>query len=259
MARLQRGIYSFHVSRLQQPLEWHVLFHEGLELAACSSCPVVPWWTGKGTGTIFIQSGCVGFRLVVEGLGANALAQTTALAQISFRPLSSAAFYFSRLSCCGSNFLSTSRRLCSRLLRQRLKRSCTSFEIFGTGFLASSATRRRDFGAALREGLMVGDRRFPGATTLGARLSTPSANHPVSVPPAGPELRDALLCGRCTRWQALYVQTSSLSWCRVSLSTLRRPSGQLLQRQSVFHVAASMADCCGGSTLGLVRRSDVSI
>ena len=93
-------------------------------------------------------------------------------------------------------------------------------------------------------------RRFPGATILKARSSTPSANHPVSVPPTGPELCDALLCGRCTRWQALNVQTGSLCRCMVSLSTLRRPSGQLLrQRQSV---AASMADCCGSSNSGLV-------
>ena len=42
-------------------------------------------------------------------------------------------------------------------------------------------------------GLMVGDRRFPGATILGARFSTSSANHPVSVPPTGPELADASL------------------------------------------------------------------
>ena len=39
-------------------------------------------------------------------------------------------------------------------------------------------------------GLMVGDRRFPGATILGARFSTSSANHPVSVPPTGSEPRD---------------------------------------------------------------------
>ena len=101
--------------------------------------------------------------------------------------------------------------------------------------------------------------RSPGRQYRGARLSTPSANHPVSVPPTGPELCDALLCGRCTRWQALNVQTGSLSWCMVSLSTLRRPSGQLLrQRQSVFHVAASMADCCCSSNSGLVRRSGVA-
>ena len=53
-------------------------------------------------------------------------------------------------------------------------------------------------------GLMVGDRRFPGATILGARFSTSSANHPVSVPPTGPELADASWCGQCTRWQVLY-------------------------------------------------------
>ena len=39
-------------------------------------------------------------------------------------------------------------------------------------------------------GLMVGDRRFPGATILRARFSTSSANHPVSVPPTGSEPRD---------------------------------------------------------------------
>ena len=39
----------------------------------------------------------------------------------------------------------------------------------------------------------------------------------------------------------------------VSLSTLRRSSGQLLrQRQSVFHVAPSMADSRGSSNSGLV-------
>ena len=53
-------------------------------------------------------------------------------------------------------------------------------------------------------GLMVGDRRFPGATILGARFFTSSANHPVSVPPTGRELSDASWCGQCTRWQVLY-------------------------------------------------------
>ena len=53
-------------------------------------------------------------------------------------------------------------------------------------------------------GLMVGDRRFPGATILGARFSTSSANHPVSVPPTGPEHSDASWCGQCTSWQFPY-------------------------------------------------------
>ena len=44
-------------------------------------------------------------------------------------------------------------------------------------------------------GLMVGDRRFPGATILGARFSTSSANHPVSVPPTGSEPRDGFSFG----------------------------------------------------------------
>ena len=58
MARLQRGNCSFHVSRLQQPLEWHVLFHEGLELAPCFSCQRVPWWAdGARNEHGLIQSG----------------------------------------------------------------------------------------------------------------------------------------------------------------------------------------------------------
>ena len=99
----------------------------------------------------------------------------------------------------------------------------------------------------------------PRRDNTGGEVVSPSANHPVSVPPTGPELCAALLCGRCTRWHALNVLMGSLSCCMVFLSTLRRPGGQLLrQRQSVFHVAASMADCCGSSNSGLVRRSDVA-
>ena len=40
---------------------------------------------------------------------------------------------------------------------------------------------------------MVGDRRFPGVTTLWASWSTTSANHPVSVPPTGQELPERSL------------------------------------------------------------------
>ena len=137
-------------------------------------------------------------------------------------------------------------------------RSCTSFEIFGSWFFASSATRRRDFGAALRGGLMVGDRRFLGRQ-YGGEVVYPF-RHPSRVPPTGPELCVALLFGLCTRWQALNVLTGSLSSFVVSLSTLRRPRGQLLRQwQSVFHVGRSMADCCGSSNPGLVRRAGVSI
>ena len=48
-------------------------------------------------------------------------------------------------------------------------------------------------------GQMVGDRRFPGATILGASFSNSSANDPASVPLTCSELRDALLRGQCTR------------------------------------------------------------
>ena len=44
-------------------------------------------------------------------------------------------------------------------------------------------------------GLMVGDHRFPGATILGRRSSTSSANHPILVPPTGSELRDGFSFG----------------------------------------------------------------
>ena len=44
-------------------------------------------------------------------------------------------------------------------------------------------------------GLMVGDRRFPGATILGARFCTSSANHPASVPPTGSVHRDGFSFG----------------------------------------------------------------
>ena len=43
-------------------------------------------------------------------------------------------------------------------------------------------------------GPMVGDRRFPGATILGASFSTSSANHHICVPPTGPVRRDGLGC-----------------------------------------------------------------
>ena len=44
-------------------------------------------------------------------------------------------------------------------------------------------------------GLVVGDRRFTGATIQGETFSTSSANHPVSVPPTGSEHRDAFSFG----------------------------------------------------------------
>ena len=76
--------------------------------------------------------------------------------------------------------------------------------LLGLRFPASEATSRRQFVVNFVMGLMVGDRRFPGATILGARFSTSSANHPVSVPPTGPEHADASWCGQCTSWQFQY-------------------------------------------------------
>ena len=77
-------------------------------------------------------------------------------------------------------------------------------------------------------GLMVGDRRFPGATILGARFSSSSANHPVSVPPTGSEPRDGFSFGvvlglRFTLPEALGVVSDALSRQPSSSSTsLRR-------------------------------------
>ena len=47
-------------------------------------------------------------------------------------------------------------------------------------------------------GLMVCDRRFPGATILGGRFSTSSANHSLPVPPTGSEPRDGLFFRGCS-------------------------------------------------------------
>ena len=120
-------------------------------------------------------------------------------------------------------------------------------------------------------GLMVVDRRFPGATILGASSSTPSANHPFSVPPTSSEFRYALVCGRCTRFQALNVQTGSMSWflgfcrrCGVPVvsccgqrqsefgSTLRRP--WLAVAAAAIQVWSDIAEslCFFPSVIGLL-------
>ena len=70
---------------------------------------------------------------------------------------------------------------------------------------------------------MDSERRFPGASILGTSFATPSADHPLSVPPTGPELPDDLRGGQCTRWQIQYVQT-----------------GSILEELRLFVVAASM-------------------
>ena len=79
----------------------------------------------------------------------------------------------------------------------------------GLRFLAPEAPSRGQFFVNFVMGLMVGDRRFPGATILGARFSTSSANHLVSVPPTGPEHSDASWCGQCTSLQVQYFLTGA--------------------------------------------------
>ena len=75
-------------------------------------------------------------------------------------------------------------------------------------------------------GQMVGDRRFPGATTLGSRSCTPSANHPVSVPPTGPVHRDGSFFPYIVTGSSVFWDFGSLH-----LETSRRPTGQLLRQR----------------------------
>ena len=69
-------------------------------------------------------------------------------------------------------------------------------------------------------GLMVGDPRFPGATILGARFSTYSANHPVSVPPTGSDPGDGFLSGLFWDFGSLYQRRCGV----VSDALSRQPS-----------------------------------
>ena len=85
---------------------------------------------------------------------------------------------------------------------------------------------------------MVGDRLFPGATTLG--IEVVYFNHPVSVPPTGPEHSDASWSGQCSRWQVQYSQTGP---------TLRRHFSRAVAAPGTFVsvVAATSAWCRGTS------------
>ena len=68
-------------------------------------------------------------------------------------------------------------------------------------------------------GLMVGDRRFPGATLLVVRFSTSSANHPASVPPTGSVHRDGFslrVCSGSSVHSTRGVAASFLTRCRGS-------------------------------------------
>ena len=96
------------------------------------------------------------------------------------------------------------------------------------------------FPSGVVTGQLVGDRRSPGATILGARLRTPSANHRLLGPPTGPEVCDGSFCGQCTRWQVQYSQTGA---------TLRRHFSRAVAAASTFVsvVAATSAWCRGTS------------
>ena len=89
---------------------------------------------------------------------------------------------------------------------------CANFEPFVSQFAFRKRGYRRESASAGHSvvhfvmGPMVGDHRFPGATTLGRRV-TSSANHHLLVPPTGCLHRDALWCGQCRRWKIQYFQT----------------------------------------------------
>ena len=89
---------------------------------------------------------------------------------------------------------------------------------------------------------MVGARRSPGATMLGSRSCTSSANHHSPVPPTGPVLSDA-------SWWTMYEmagclhQTGSFSWV-FSGTSVRSTGG----------VAASSPTRCRGSRIFLPCR-----
>ena len=102
-------------------------------------------------------------------------------------------------------------------------------------------------------GPMVGDRRFPGATILGASFSTSSANHPLSVPPTHPELRDAWwtvykmsgpvrsdgfssLGAMCLYGAAASLSPAVAAAAVLGVSTLRRPWFCLLRQQKFMSV-----------------------
>ena len=112
--------------------------------------------------------------------------------------LSSAAFIHLSCLCCCDVAASLKPTVAAAAERSR-----ASFEI-GYGHSGSwvPCTRSHESAGHLVvyfvTGPMVGDRRFPGATILGGEFSTSSANHHLSVPPTGSELRDALLSGQCT-------------------------------------------------------------
>ena len=98
-------------------------------------------------------------------------------------------------------------------------------------------------------GQMVGDLRFTGATILGSRSFTPSANHPVSVPLTGPEHSDASWCGQCTRWQVVYTQMGSCSrvCSGTSVHSTRGVAASFLTRfrgSRIFVFVALVIVCC---------------
>ena len=99
---------------------------------------------------------------------------------------------------------------------------------------------------------MVGDRRSPGASILGARSCTSSTNHHSPVPPTGSVHRDALWTvfemagclnpdGFIARWRILYLLT--VRRCGVS------PDALLWQPYFFFvYVAAATSASCRGTS-----------
>ena len=108
-------------------------------------------------------------------------------------------------------------------------------------------------------GQMVGDRWFPGATILGAICSTTSANHPVSVPPTGPELPERFLlfwdfgslyqrrCGVVSDALSRQPSSSSTSLRRLRLGVAAQASGTSHPRCFRFSRRCGVAHLTQGS------------
>ena len=96
---------------------------------------------------------------------------------------------------------------------------------------------------------MVGDRRSPGATILGVEFEYLLRQPSLLGPPSGSEHRDALLCGRFTRWR-------SCTFRRVPVPFW--DFGSWFKRQEIPYRRCGVprANCCGsGSPLRSTLRT----
>ena len=125
----------------------------------------------------------------------------------------------------------------------------TCFDVLGFWLSASEASRRRDtWSCVLRRVRWLAIAGSPGRQYWGSRSCTPSADHPVPVPPTGPELSDASWCGQCTRWQVVYILMGYFSWvCSGTSVHSTRGVASFLTRchgSRIFFFVAMVFVCC---------------